>query len=135
MIQRIQTIWLLLASACGFASLKFPFYIGSVGLAPAADLTAMTNTLLMILTVAAAIVALVTIFLYNNRKLQIKIGLAGLAASILAVVMYFVEMKNYASGGIALFCVFAFAVPVFYILALRGIYKDEKLVRSSDRLR
>ncbi len=135
MIQRIQTIWLLLASACGFASLKFPFYIGSIGTAPAADLTAMSNTLLMILTVAAAIVALVTIFLYNNRKLQIKIGAAGLSASLLAIVLYFVEIKNYASGGIALFCVFAFAVPVFYIMALRGIYKDEKLVKSSDRLR
>ncbi len=125
----------MLASLCGFASLKFPFYIGSIALAPAVDLTAMSNTLLMIITVAAAIVALVTIFLYNNRKLQIKIGLAGLAASILAIILYFVEMKNYSSGGIALFCVFSFAVPVFYILSLRGIYKDEKLVRSSDRLR
>ena len=135
MIQRIQTIWLLLASLCGFASLKFPFFISSIALAPAVDLTAMSNTLLMIVTVAAAIVALITIFLYGNRKLQIKLGSAGSIASILAIILYFVEMKNYSSGGVALFSVFSFAVPVFYILALRGIYKDEKLVRSSDRLR
>jgi hypothetical protein len=135
MIQRIQTIWLLLAAACGFATLKLPFYIGSIGNAPAESFTAMSNTFLMILTVAAAIIALVALFLYNNRKLQFKIGITGLVVSILNIALYFLQAKKYDTGGIALFCVFAFAVPVLFILALRGIYKDEKLVKSVDRLR
>ncbi len=135
MIQRIQTIWLLLAAASGFATLKLPFYIGSIGNTPAESFTAMSNTLLMIFTVAAAIVGLVALFLYNNRKLQFKIGLTGLAVSLLNIVLYFVDAKKYDTGGIALFCVFSFAVPVFFILALRGIYKDEKLIKSVDRLR
>ena len=29
MIQRVQTIWLLLASACAFLSLKLSFYSGN----------------------------------------------------------------------------------------------------------
>jgi len=32
-------------------------------------------------------------------------------------------------------CAFAFAVPVFLLLALRNIYKDHRLVKSMDRLR
>ena len=30
MIQRIQTLWLLLASACAFAGLKIAFYTGNI---------------------------------------------------------------------------------------------------------
>lgn len=135
MIQRIQTIWLLLAAACGFISLNQPFYIGSIGAAPAERFTGMSNTLIMIFTVAAAIVALMIIFLYHNRPLQLKIGTAGLVISMLTILLYFVQAKKYDTGGIALFCVFAFAVPVFFILALRGIYKDEQMVKNADRLR
>ena len=135
MIQRVQTLWLLAASICGFATLKMPFYVGSVGPTPAESFTAMTNMMLMILTVAAAIVALVDIFLYNNRPLQLKIGLAGLIVSILNIILYFVYTNKYDAGAIALSAVFSFAVPVFFLMAVIAIRKDEKLVKSVDRLR
>lgn len=101
MIQRVQTLWLLAASICGFASLKMPFYVGSVGATAAEEFTATTNILLMILTVAGAIVALVDIFLYNNRPLQFRIGLAGLAVSTLNIILYFIYTKKYDTGAIA----------------------------------
>ncbi len=135
MIQRMQTIWLLLAAGCGFTTLKLPFYIGSIGTLPAENLTAMSNTFLMILTVGASLLALVAIFLYNNRKLQSRLAITGLIAGIINIILFILEVKKYTAGGIALFCVFSFAVPVFYILALRGIYKDDKLIKSVDRLR
>jgi hypothetical protein len=31
--------------------------------------------------------------------------------------------------------VFALAIPVFLVLAINGMWKDEKLVKSLDRLR
>lgn len=135
MIQRVQTLWLLAASICGFASLKMPYYVGSVGTAPAEEFTAMSNIFLLILTVAAAIVALVDIFLYNNRPLQLKIALAGQAVSILNIVLYLVYTKKYDTGAIALSAVFSFAIPIFFLMAILGINKDEKLVKSVDRLR
>lgn len=135
MIQRVQTLWLLAASICGFASLKMPYYVGSVGTAPAEEFTAMSNIFLLILTVAAAIVALVDIFLYNNRPLQLKIALAGLAVSVLNIVLYIVYTKKYDTGAIALGAVFSFAIPIFFLMAILGINKDEKLVKSVDRLR
>ncbi|MFN3666796.1 MAG: DUF4293 domain-containing protein [Sediminibacterium sp.] len=135
MIQRVQTLWLLGASICGFATLKLPFYVGSVGTAPAESFSATTNTLLMILTVAVAIVSLVAIFLYNNRPLQQRIGLAGFAISVLNIILYFVFTKKYDVGAIALTAVFSFAIPALLLMAILAIRKDEKLVKSVDRLR
>ena len=135
MIQRMQTLWLLAAAACGFASLKLPFYIGSIGNAPAESFTGMSNTLLMILIVSAAILSLVTVFLYSNRPLQMKLAFAGLGISVLNIVLFFIDSKKYDTGGIELFCVISFLIPVLFLFALRGIYNDEKLVKSVDRLR
>ncbi|MFZ6025320.1 MAG: DUF4293 domain-containing protein [Bacteroidota bacterium] len=135
MIQRVQTLWLLAASICGFATLKMPFYVGSVGTTAAEEFTASSNMLLMILSVAAAIVALVDIFLYNNRPLQFRIGLSGLAVSVLNIILYFIYTKKYDIGAITLTAVFSFAIPVFFLMAIIAIRKDEKLVKSVDRLR
>jgi hypothetical protein len=38
-------------------------------------------------------------------------------------------------GTVALWAIFYFAILVCFILAARGILKDEKLIRSMDRLR
>lgn len=135
MIQRIQTLWLLAAGICGFATLKLPFYIGSKGNLPAEPFTAVNNVFLMIIAIITAVVAFVAIFLYKNRGLQLKLGLAALAASIIYIFLCFSGIKQYNTGGIALTSVFTFAIPVFLLLALRNIYKDEKLVKSADRLR
>lgn len=135
MIQRVQSLWLLAASICGFATLKMPYYVGSVGTAPAEEFSAMSNILLLILTIAAAIVALVNIFLYNNRPLQLKIAFAGMGISLLNLVLYFVYTQKYDTGATALSAVFCYAVPVFFLMAIIGINKDEKLVKSVDRLR
>ena len=69
--------------------------------------------------------------------MQIKITIANLIISIIVVALYFLNIKNnYAEMGLPLVtCVFAFGVPVFLLLALRGIYRDQRLVRSMDRLR
>ncbi|MEI7627603.1 MAG: DUF4293 domain-containing protein [Bacteroidota bacterium] len=135
MLQRIQTIWLLLAAVCGFASLKTSFYIGSIGTEPANHLTAMSNIWLMILTIVTATITCVSIFMYKNRAQQLKLVLATIALSVIVFVLYFIETQKYAVGGFALTSVIVIAVPVLQILAAIGIYKDEKLVKSVDRLR
>jgi len=135
MLQRIQTIWLLLAAVCGFASLKTSFYIGSIGAEPANHLTAMSNIWLMILTIVTATVAVVSIFMYKNRALQLKLVLATIALSVMILIMYFAQTQKFAVGGFALTSLIAVAVPILLILAATGIYKDEKLVKSADRIR
>lgn len=140
MIQRPQTIWLLLASVLAFVSLKFSFFSGNILVGTAKTFqrfTAMESMLLMILTVAVAIAALIVIFLFKDRKMQLKIGFATLAVSALNLLLYYLQTRNFVpeEWSFDLTSLLTLAIPVFIAMALRGIYKDEQLVRSVDRLR
>jgi drug/metabolite transporter (DMT)-like permease len=136
MIQRIQTLWLLLASICAFASVKLPFYFGSLEVpGPTVTITPYDNFMLLVFVIATALMALVSIFLFSNRSLQIKMCVVGLVLSLANLMHYFLYMKNFKTGGLSLYSILSFLVPVFFILAIRSIYKDQKLLKSLDRLR
>ncbi len=139
MIQRIQTLWLLAASICGFATLKLSFYSGNkldvTNVKQFEPLNATTNNLLMVLTACVAAAALVLIFFYKDRKRQLLVTLAATVLSIINIILYFTEIKKFVEGNFDITAIFAFLVPVFLLFAARGIYKDEKLIKSVDRLR
>lgn len=135
MIQRVQTLWLLLAAAASFLTLNFAFYSGTTAEGAYLELNAKENIPILILSVATAVLALVTIFLYKNRKLQMKLTLVGLGVSILTLVLYFKKTSEFANGNYSIWAILSLVVPVFLFFATRGIYKDEKLIKSLDRLR
>jgi peptidoglycan/LPS O-acetylase OafA/YrhL len=138
MIQRIQSVWLLLASIFDAITFRFPFYIGDWKkdtIQATIDLNAQLTTPLTILTVLTGVLAFVTIFLFNNRKLQLRLTYVGMLLSVVLLVLYFLEIGNFYNGDMALWCLFYFAILLFYLLAARGIRKDQKLIRSLDRLR
>jgi drug/metabolite transporter (DMT)-like permease len=136
MIQRIQTLWLLLASICAFASVKLPFYFGSLEVpGPTVTITPYDHFMLLVFVIATALMGLVSIFLFSNRSLQIKMCIVGLVLSLANLMHYFLFMKNFKTGGLSLYSILSFLVPVFFILAIRSIYKDQKLLKSLDRLR
>jgi hypothetical protein len=140
MIQRIQSLWLLIASICAFASINLPFYYGSLEVQ--GSTTTITpydkdnnNIILLVFVIATALMALISIFLYSNRSLQIKMCVVGLVLSLANLMHYFLYMRGFISGGLSLYSILSFLVPVFFILAIRSIYKDQKLLKSLDRLR
>ena len=136
MIQRIQTIWLLLASVCAFLTLKFPFYfIGPHPDLPSDQFNATTNMILLVLTSILGTLCLFTIFVFKQRKLQLWLTILALVISGLNIFLYFNYKKGFQGGGLALTSVFGFIIPVLLILTARGIYKDQKLIKSMDRLR
>lgn len=138
MLQRIQSIWLLLAAIFSAVTFRFPFYTGDWlkdEIQSPIDLNAQTTIWLTLLTVLTGVIAFVTIFLYDNRKLQLKLCYLGMFVNVLLLVLYFMEVGNFTSGTIALWCIFHFAILGCYILAARAIYNDEKLIKSMDRLR
>jgi hypothetical protein len=140
MIQRIQTVWLLLAAIFAAVTFRFPFFTGDWlkdAVPSSIDLIARTTIWLTILSVLSGAIAFVTIFLFDNRKLQLKLCYLGMFVTVILLVMYFLEINNFASGSgsIALWCIFHFGILGCYILAARGIWKDEKLIKSMDRLR
>jgi len=139
MIQRIQTIWLILASVAAFLTFKFSFFSGNIVAADQTktftSLTAVSNPIILTFTAATGIAALIAVFLYKNRKLQMRISLMAMLVSLLTILLYYNQTRRFAEGTYDLTALLALAVPVFFILALRGIYKDQKLVKSLDRLR
>jgi uncharacterized membrane protein len=140
MLQRLQTVWLLLVAVLAFVSLKVSFFSGNIlveNVKQFQNFTAMSNMLIMILTVGVGIASLITIFLFKDRKLQIKIGFAVLAVAVLNIVLYYLQTKNYVpeEWTFDISSLITIAIPFLLFLAIRGIYKDEKLVKSVDRLR
>ena len=136
MIQRIQTIWFLLASACAFLSLKMPFYIGTNKNHIASyQLNGMENIFITILTCVVGALAFVTSFLFKKRRRQVRLSFLGILLELVLLVLYYLEIKTFTEGTFALTALLQSCVILFYLLALRGIHKDINLVRSSDRLR
>ena len=139
MIQRIQTVWLFLAALCAALTFKFPFYTGNVAtkdnIMAYEQLVASSNFLLLILTAILIAGSLYIIFLYKERKRQLWFTIGAAVVSASDLVIYFTQMKKFTSGNISLTSILSFAIPVLFILAARGIWKDEKLIKSLDRLR
>jgi hypothetical protein len=138
MIQRIQSLWLLLASLFDAITFRFPFYNGDWQkdtVPTPIDLTSKTTLLLTIVAILTGALAFAAIFLFGNRKFQLQLTIVGLLFAIGMIVLYFLEVQNFNSGTISLWCIFSFAVAVFYILAIKGIRDDQKLIKSLDRLR
>jgi len=140
MLQRRQTLWLLLAAVSAILTFKYSFFSGNKLIKaekPFTYLTATSSIVILILTVALVSAIVIDVFLYKNRKLQLRIALAAAAVSVLNIFLYYSETKNFVAGegNYDLTSILVFAIPVFLIFALSGIYKDEKLVKSLDRLR
>ena len=139
MLQRIQSIWLLLAAICAFLTIRLSFYSGNIETPgqPASFqfLNAGFNIWILILTIALVCIAAIDIFLYKNRKLQGRLALLGILLSLLNIFLYYKQTLKFTVGNYDLTAVLAILIPVLFFLAFRGIYRDQKLVKSLDRLR
>ncbi|HMK03236.1 MAG TPA: DUF4293 domain-containing protein [Ferruginibacter sp.] len=135
MIQRIQSVWLLLASACAFATFKLPFYTGIDNTGTNTKLIATHNILIMITTIIVGTLALLTIFLFKNRTLQLRLCVLGILLEAVLIFLYYREANTFTDGTYALYALLHSLVVIFFFLAARGINKDGKLIKSTDRLR
>lgn len=136
MIQRIQSLWLLLASACAFASYKFPFYSGTnlKGI-PDYQLNATENFLLIILTAIIATLSLFTIFLFKKRTLQLRLCVLGILLDAILIFLYYREVQHFSGGTYSLTAILHSIIVLAFFLAARAINQDAKLLKESDRLR
>ena len=153
MLQRIQSIWMLLAAICAGLTFKFPFYFGNMkvglnGIAPlevkavptfgAGTVSAGSGSvLILIVTVILIAGILINIFSYKSRRKQLWITIGLIVLSLLNILLYWWKSGTppFESGSFSLGALFALAIPVLLFMAARNIRKDEKLVKSADRLR
>jgi hypothetical protein len=162
MIQRIQSLYLLLASAAlslmalaplvTFTAeagekkeqLLFTLYrIDYQQLEPVALSASQDNKALAFLAYGIALIQLLNIFLYNNRPLQIRLARMGMLLS--AALLFSIIVTAYRAGETLQAAEmdfqpgWTFFLPamafVLYFLAWRAIRKDDALVKSVDRIR
>ena len=133
MWQRVQTLYFAIAAGlmaallfCDFA--RVPGTEDAVGYAEYLPYAVLAGLALAL--------ALVSLFAWGRRSLQIRLGGAAavvlLALQVWLAVGYFKLPEEYVVRWTAVFPLLAL---FFDILALRGVYADELLVRSSARLR
>lgn len=141
MIQRIQSLWFLLAAVAGFLTYQLPLWEGILQGDGTKKFNATDNLLFFALTIAISALALFVIFLYKNRSLQIKLSMLGILVSFGLIALEFVFVNDYKSTLNLVESVWKpgalmpILQTIFFFLALQGVRKDEKLVKSLDRLR
>ena len=136
MIQHVQTLWMILAALAVFLTLQFPFYGGTLVTDNSYHaITATDNLLLLMLTSALGTGIAIDIFLYKNRKLQMRITIAAILLECLIIFLYIQQISKFSNGNFALTSALHILVLVFLFFAIGGIYRDSKLIRESNRLR
>ena len=131
MIQRIQSIYLLVAAiSMSLISFKVTVYTLNETLFMAQD-----DTKMFILTIVGALFSLFCLFMFKNRKFQMKlIRLTILIQMIIGVRLFMVFNKFEVVLNNSLLFLVAFTL-IALIMAYRSVKKDEDLVRSVDRIR
>ncbi len=138
---------MLLAVICAVLTFKLSFYHGQVAVGQYGHelryLTAWPHfingrsgsMLILIVTIALIIGIGWNVFNYKTRSKQLWITIGLIVLSLLNIVLYWYDISEFQEGGLSLTAVVALAIPVLLFMAARGIRKDEKLVKSVDRLR
>lgn len=143
MIQRIQSIFLVLAAAALLGLFGLPFASTAEPVAASAlfadqKYNILDHTALSATFIAAAVICLLSIFLFNNRKLQMRLSLLSILGALAGLVVAGILFSQDSAGQTAQLGL-GFGLPVISILltylAYRNIQKDDKLVKSMDRLR
>jgi Domain of unknown function (DUF4293) len=141
MIQRIQTIWLLLAAIGGFAMSRAPLFEARLPNNITQTVIASDNLFLFVSITGVALLSLGCIFLFKKRPLQFKLTILAALLTVIIVALEVNKVSGFQSthtilkGSYRWGSLLPIAIIVFLLLAARGIYKDEKLVKSLDRLR
>ena len=136
MIQRIQTIYLMLAAAVS-AGLIFVFHLWTT--AEDVPVYAKDEMLYLGLFLGSSLLSLIAIFSYKNRQNQFVLGRLNIILNFILLGFFVYQLlippgeSQISEKGVAIF------IPilsiVMLVLANKAIKKDEDLVKSVDRLR
>ena len=153
MIQRIQSIYLLIVTiitsilfVTPLNILRLPNAEIKVSILGLFSVINSESTLitplypLLALTSIIIIIAFVSIFLFKNRKIQMRLSLynsvLGLSLSFISI--YFITQEaniNHTQISFSIGLLIPIIGAIFSFLAFRAINKDDKLIRSVDRIR
>ncbi len=130
MIQRIQSVYLLIGAICGLSSAAFPFIVSE----SASNL----HSILPFIGAALGALSLISIFLFKNRSLQALLTTIGTVLSVVLMGIGFWQVNSFefsAGDDMGLAYYLWSGLPMGFWLATKAIRKDIKLVKSMDSFR
>jgi peptidoglycan/LPS O-acetylase OafA/YrhL len=137
MIQRIQTVYLIIVLVLGGLLFKLPVYYFD---ATKFQTQTMVEQYLFPIAAGICIACVAAIFTFKKRKVQknfcrilLLLELAFLAAGLIVTRMQ--SVPGFDFHEVRWGALLPVISIVFILLAIRGINKDEELIRSMDRLR
>lgn len=141
MIQRIQSIWMLLAAGCTACLYYFPVYMIALQGGERRFLMVGERYHLLIIAAAMLLLPLVSIFLFKHRTRQKKLIWLAVLLNVLFTVLFWLATSAFAKDlpvakqTFQLGALLPLLNIAFLLMAYSGIRKDEKLIKSVDRLR
>ncbi len=148
MIQRIQSLYLLVAAIlCGITVFAPLAWFGSeqqMAVLHAFTLESADSVVKMpvwtgILLIITTLLPAVTIFLFKNRMLQVRLCVVEVILNIGSLLMmgytYFTLGGAAASQGVKPAIALPLIALVFVLLAAKAAFRDEMLVKSLNRIR
>ncbi len=142
MIQRIQSVWLLLAATAMALAFKFSFYSGEKLVSNTTtksyfSVNASTNFIGLISSIAFAALCFVAILFFKNRKMQMKLIALAIVLGLANLYFLYHETTRFLSGTFSISAIFPVIAIGFAISAVHGVWKDEKKIKelNSNRLR
>ncbi|MBJ7881024.1 DUF4293 domain-containing protein [Gelidibacter salicanalis] len=136
MLQRIQTVYLLIAAICS-CGLIFVFHLWTN--THEVLVYAKDEMLYLAMFFGSAALSLISIFNYQNRKFQFVLGRLNIILNFILLGLFVYQLlmapgeSQISEKGVGIFI--PILTIVFLVLANKAIKKDEDLVKSVDRLR
>jgi peptidoglycan/LPS O-acetylase OafA/YrhL len=137
MLQRKQSLWLLLAALLNSGVLYYSLWQPTFESDSFEAVRTNNYFDLLILGVTIIVLPLLAIFMFHNRKRKIRLVLLCTFTNVvfIADMLVNVHFSKVKDGNYGIGSVLPVAAIILLIIAISGIRKDEKLVRSVDRLR
>lgn len=145
MIQRKQSLWLLLAALLNAGVLFFDIYrshsmVNGVDTVNRLRVSDHFPSLLIALVMIA--LPFIAIFMFGNRRRQTRLAAMSIVATLAFITLSLSRVGSLGKqtppptdGSYWIGAIVPVIAVVFLILAIAGIRHDEKLVKSVDRLR
>ena len=129
MIQRIQTLYILIVIILSFLMLKL-----TIDFSNDIKLNSLVKTYNVFYIIP--FIGILTLFLYKKRVIQSKMCLIMLGINVLVLISYGLKIYEGNSSFINLVLIACSIIEcVLLFVAIKAINKDENLVRSIDRIR
>jgi hypothetical protein len=136
MIQRIQTLYLILAAGIS-AGLIFVFHLWTNN--DDVKIFVIDNYMYLAMFIGSAVLSLISIFTYKNRKSQFVLGRLNILLNFILLGIFVTQSLNLSGETNVSEKGIGILLPIFSIVCLvlanKAIKKDEDLVKSVDRLR